>query len=153
MPEGFLVGHWLFRLPSFCIMRIIGHLEGETNARIFSDYLLVQGIENDIEVEKDGAWAVWIRDEDALERAKVELDAFRANPADPRFKKTASAAVEVKEQKRREQADYEKKLKQCRHLFRPLTGYGFGPVTYVLIFISVGVFIYSGFGKNLPAVF
>jgi GlpG protein len=129
-------------------MRIIGYLPGEADARTFGDYLLVQGIENDVEAEKDGTWAVWIRAEDELERAKVELEAFRANPADPKFKKTARAAVDVKEQKRREQAAYEKRLKQRRHLFRPLTGYGFGPVTYILIFISVGVFIVSGFGKD-----
>jgi GlpG protein len=133
-------------------MRIIGHLDGETNARTFSDYLLVQGIENDVEAEKDGSWAVWIRAEDELERAKVELDAFRANPADPKFKQTARAAVDLKEQKRREQAEYAKRLKQRRHLFRPLTGYGFGPVTYILIFISVVVFILSGFGHNMAGV-
>jgi GlpG protein len=129
-------------------MRIIGYLPREADARTFGDYLLVQGIENDVEAEKDGTWAVWIRAEDELERAKVELEAFRANPADPKFKKTARAAVDVKEQKRREQAEYEKRLKQRRHLFKPLTGYGFGPVTYILIFISAGVFILSRFGKD-----
>jgi GlpG protein len=129
-------------------MRIIGYLSAETDARTFSDYLLVQGIENDVEAEKDGTWAVWIRAEDELERAKVELAAFNANPSDPKFKQTARAAVDVKEQKRREQAEYEKRLKQRRHLFRPLTGYGFGPVTYILIFICAGVFIVSKFGSD-----
>jgi GlpG protein len=129
-------------------MRIIGYLEGEAQARTFSDYLLVQGIENDVEAEKDGTWAVWIRAEDELDRAKAELEAFRASPSDPKFKSTARVAVDVKEQKRREQAEYEKRLKQRRHLFRPLTGYGFGPVTYILIFICVGVFIVSRFGKD-----
>jgi GlpG protein len=129
-------------------MRIIGYLEGEASARTFSDYLLVQGIENDVEAEKDGTWAVWIRAEDELDRAKAELDSFRTSPTDPKFKSTARAAVDVKEQKRREQAEYEKRLKQRRHLFRPLTGYGFGPVTYILIFISAGVFIVSRFGND-----
>ena len=129
-------------------MRIIGYLEGEAQARTFSDYLLVQGIENDVEVEKNGTWAVWIRAEDELDRAKIELEAFRASPSDPKFKKTAQAAADVKEQKRREQTEYEKRLKQRRHLFRPLTGYGFGPVTYLLIFISAGVFIVSRFGND-----
>jgi GlpG protein len=129
-------------------MRIIGYLAGEAQARTFSDYLLVQGIENDVEAEKDGTWAVWIRAEDELDRAKTELETFRASPSNPKFKRTARAAVDVKEQKRREQADYEKRLKQRRHLFRPLTGYGFGPVTYILIFISVGVFIVSRFGND-----
>ena len=134
-------------------MRIIGYLEGEAQAHTFGDYLLVQGIENDVEAEKDGTWAVWIRAEDELDRAKTELEAFRANPTDPKFKKTAQAAVNVKEQKRREQAQYEKRLKQRRHLFQPLTGYGFGPVTYILIFICAIVFFFQSLiyhGDNQP---
>jgi GlpG protein len=123
-------------------MRSIGNLEGEANARTFSDYLYVQGIENDIEAEKDGTWAVWIRGEDELERAKLELAAFRANPADPKFKSTARAAGDLKEKKRQEQAAYEKRLKERRHLFSPLNSYGFGPVTFALIFISVAVYLY-----------
>jgi GlpG protein len=122
-------------------MRSIGQLESEANARTFSDYLYVQGIENDLEAEKDGSWTVWIRAEDELEHAKTELAAFRANPADPKFKSTARAADDLKEKKRREQAEYEMRLKQRRHLFRPLTGYGFGPVTFALIFISVAVYL------------
>jgi GlpG protein len=136
-------------------MRIIGYLTGETDARTFSDYLLVQGIENDMEAEKDGTWAVWIRAEDELDRAKLELEAFRNSPSDPKFKKTARAAADVKEQKRREQAEYEKRLKQRRHLFRPMTGYGFGPVTYILIFISAIVFFFQSLiyhGDNQPMV-
>jgi len=37
------------------IMRMIGHVSGEGNARAFSDYLYVQGIENKVEAEKDGS--------------------------------------------------------------------------------------------------
>jgi GlpG protein len=129
-------------------MRIIGHLEGEASARAFGDYLLVQGVENDVEAEKDGTWAVWIRAEDELDRARTELEAFRANPSDPKFKNSARAAAGMKEQQRREQAGYEKRVKERRHLFRPLAGYGFGPVTYLLIFISVVVFIFSRFGQD-----
>ena len=133
-------------------MRMIGHLDGETKARTFSDYLYVQGIENQIEAEKDGTWALWIHAEEELERAGALLAGFRENPADPKYTSTAQAAGDLKEQKRKEQADYEKRLKQRRHLFQPLRGYGFGPVTFVLIFISVVVFILSGFANHLEAV-
>lgn len=139
-------------------MRIIGHLDEEANARAFGDYLLVQGVENDVEAEKDGTWAVWIRSEDEMDRARTELEAFRANPSDPRFKNSSRAAAGVKEQKRREQADYEKRVKERRHLFRPLTGYGFGPVTYALIFIGVVVFlihqlVYQGDDRGVMGLF
>lgn len=134
-------------------MRVIGYLDGEANARTFGDYLYVQGIENDIEAEKDGTWAVWIHAEDEMERARTELEAFRQNPADPKFRGKSRAADELKEQKRKEQAEYEKRLKERRHLFRPLTSYGVGPVTFILIFISVVVFIFSSFGHNMPPLF
>lgn len=122
-------------------MRMIGHLEVETKARTLSDYLYVQGIENQIEAEKDGTWAVWIHEEGELERARALLADYLENPSDPKFKRTAKAADSLKEQKQKEQADYERRLKQRRNLFRPMTGYGFGPVTFALIFISVGVYL------------
>ena len=133
-------------------MRTIGQLDNEAHARTFSDYLYVQGIENEIEAEKDGGWTVWIRNEDELERARTELDAFRQKPADVKFKSTARAAGDLKEKERREQAAYEKRVKERRHLFSPLKGYGFGPVTFVLIFICVGVYLFRQFGNNPQAL-
>jgi GlpG protein len=133
-------------------MRMIGHMEGEAQARLFSDFLLVQGIENQVEADKDGAWSVWIHAEEELERAKALLAEYRQNPADPKYRKVAGAAGDLKEQKRREQLDYEKRLKKRGHLFRSITGYGFGPVTFILIFISGAVFVASNFATNLEAV-
>ena len=113
----------------------------ETKARTFSNYLYVQGIDNQIEAEKDGSWAVWIHEEEELDRARVMLAEYRGNPDDPKYRTTARAADGLKEQKRKEQAEYEKRVKQRRNLFRPMTGYGFGPVTFLLILISVGVYL------------
>jgi GlpG protein len=120
---------------------MIGQLEVETKARTFSNYLYVQGIDNQIEAEKDGSWAVWIHAEEELDRARVMLAEYRGNPDDPKYRITARAADGLKEQKRKEQAEYEKRVKQRRNLFRPMTGYGFGPVTFLLILISVGVYL------------
>jgi GlpG protein len=131
---------------------MIGNLSGEERARTFGDYLYVQGIENQIEADKDGSWAVWIHAEEELERARGLLASFLENPADPKFKTTGRTADELREQKRKEQIQYEKRLKRRRHLFRPLTGYGFGPVTILLICVSVVVTIRSKFGDDLQSV-
>ncbi|MDB6017766.1 MAG: Rhomboid family protein [Pedosphaera sp.] len=133
-------------------MRMIGYVDGEANARKFSDYLAVQGIENQMEADKAGTWGVWIREEEALERAKAMLAAFQANPADPKFQDTGAAARKLREQKKQEQAAYEKRMKSRRHLFRTLSGYGVGPLTFVLIAASVVVFVLSKFGNNMQAV-
>jgi GlpG protein len=121
-------------------MRMIGQVEGEAQARLFGDFLLVQGIENQVEADKDGAWSVWIHAEEELERAKALLAGYRQNPADPKYQKLAGAADNLKEQKRKEQLEYEKRLKKRRNLFRPMGSYGVGPVTLILIFISAVVY-------------
>ncbi len=130
---------------------MIGNLSGEEKARAFGDYLYVQGIENQIEADKDGSWAVWIHAEEELERAKGLLASYRENPANPKFQSTSRAANELREQKRKEQVRYEKRMKQRQQLFRPLTNYGFGPVTLVLMVISVVVFVLSGFSYHLES--
>lgn len=130
-------------------MRMIGKLNGEERARAFGDYLYVQGIENQLEADNDGSWGVWIHEEGELERAKGLLANYQANPADPKFQSTGRTANDLREQKRKEQLQYEKRLKQRRHLFRPLTSYGFGPLTFVLICACVAVALMSKFGGNL----
>jgi GlpG protein len=129
-------------------MRMIGHLDSGVKARSFSDYLTVKGIENQVEPEKDGTWVVWIHSEEQLEWAKKLLWLFQQNPADPMYQSATRAAEELREQKKKEQLEYEKRVKQRRHLFRPLTAYGFGPVTFVLIFISVAVYVMSSLGEG-----
>ena len=132
-------------------MRTIGHLEGESKARAFGDYLFAQGMENQIEEDKEG-WAIWIHEEEHLDRAKAELIEYRANPANPKYQQAARVATDLREKKKQDQADYENRLKKRRHLFRPMTAYGFGPVTFLLICASVVVFYLSGYGDKLDAV-
>ena len=133
-------------------MRMIGQLEGEAQARAFGDYLLAQGIENLVEAEKGNSWAVWIHEEEQLERARTLLSGFLENPADPKFKEAAGVADKVRERKKKEQAEYERRLKKRRHLFQPLTGYGFGPLTFVLIFVSCVIYYLDWKGVNPAAV-
>jgi GlpG protein len=133
-------------------MRMIGHLEGETKARIFSDYLFVLGIENQVEVEKGDSWAVWIHNEEQLEKARSLLGQYQENPNEPRYRATAEAAQKLKEQKKQEQLAYEKRQKTRRHLFRSMSSYGFGPLTFILICACVVVFIISKGGENEQAL-
>ena len=120
---------------------MIGHLNGEAKARNFSDYLSVQGIDNQIEADPQGSWSIWIHAEEELERAKKLLASYAAQPADPAFQGATQAANKLREKKKMEQAQYEKRVKERRDLFRPLTQYGFGPVTFILILMSVAAFI------------
>lgn len=133
-------------------MRLIGHLTDENSARAFADYLYVQGIENQLEQDKYDGWGIWISDEDKIGRASDLLTAFRQNPSDPKYTKEAKGAAELRAQEQKDQETYRKRLRGRRHLFRPLTAYGFGPLTFAMIAVSVVVFFLSSFGNNNDAI-
>jgi GlpG protein len=122
-------------------MRLIGHLKDEPAARVFGDYLLVQGIENTVESDHGTGWAIWITDEDKIEKARGFLGEFEANPRDARYKSQARSAPEIRATKEKEQARWEKKVKGRREVFRPLLLAGMGPLTLSLIVISAIVYV------------
>ncbi len=133
-------------------MRMIGQLQNEPSARTFSDYLYVLGIENQVEAEKGGAWAVWVHADDELDRATQLLSDFRNNPTDPKVLKTAQEARVRREQEEQRRTSFQKKFHDRRSLVPALTGYGFGVVTLSLIAISIVFFIISSFGHNVDRV-
>jgi GlpG protein len=132
-------------------MRVIGHLEHESEARTFADYLYVQGIENQLEFQKGEGWAIWIRDEDKLTAATGLLGVFRENPKDPRYQQGAKSA-QLRAEEEKNQEAYRKKLRGRRHLFKPLRGYGFGAFTFVLIAACVVVFFLSHFATDFEPI-
>jgi GlpG protein len=133
-------------------MRLIGHLAEEKAARTFGDYLYVQGIENHLEHEKPDGWGIWINDEDKIEAATGLLAGFRLNPADPKYRAEAKVAPELRAEVEKGEANYRKKLSDRRQLLRPLSTYGFGPLTFALIAISGAVFLFSRMGKDPQAI-
>lgn len=129
-------------------MRLIGYLENEPQARTFADFLYVKGIESQLEFQKGEGWGIWIRDEDKLEPAAKLLTGFRESPSDPRYSTEAKGAMQLREDEKKGQEAYRKRQRSGRHLFKPLTGYGFGPLTFALIAACVAVFIFSRFGTD-----
>lgn len=91
-------------------MRHIGSIPDENDAVRFGDYLLAQGMKNHVE-EGSSGWAVWVENDDHLDAAKAELDAFGANPRDPKY----DGAVRKAEQIRK---DEEKRQQRLRSHYR-----------------------------------
>jgi GlpG protein len=133
-------------------MRLIGHLANESTARTFGDYLFVQGIQNRIEHQPEDGWGIWVNDEDQIEGASRLLAEFQANPGDPKYQTQAKNAAGLRAEQEKGEEAWRKKLRDRRHLFRPLTGYGFGPLTFLLIIVSVAVFVASNFGRDLERI-
>lgn len=107
-------------------MRLIGHIEDEKQARVFGDFLYVQGVENQVEHD-DAGWAVWIHEEEELARGEKLLEEFRADAANPRFRAQARDAADLRAQAEKERAAYAKKIAAGRRLAQPLLAAGFGP--------------------------
>ena len=140
------------RILIFLPMRIIGHLDNEANARTFADFLYVQGIDNQLEFQKEEGWAIWVRDEDKLENATRLLAGFRQSPTDARYQTESKGAAQLRVQEEKNAEAYRKKTRGRRDLFRPLAAYGFGPLTFALIVLCVVVFIWSRFARDLDAI-
>ncbi len=131
-------------------MRVIGHIDNDKDARIFGDFLYMQGIENEAERDEN-RWAIWVHSDDQIAAATKLLGEFHARPSDPRFL-AGSPAEKLRAQAKVEDAAYRKRVVQGKKLFPGLTSHGFGVVTYALIVACVGVFILSNMGRDLERI-
>ncbi|HOW64253.1 MAG TPA: rhomboid family intramembrane serine protease [Candidatus Paceibacterota bacterium] len=133
-------------------MRMIGHLNAEESARIFGDFLYVQGIDNLVESEKDGSWSVWVHAEEELEKARSLLKEFQAQSADPKY---AAASREARRRRsHNEQSDraYRKKVLDGSILWRSTNTPGYGYISLALIIVCGVVFFLSRFGQDMRNV-
>ena len=132
-------------------MRMIGHIPDKALAAVFSDYLYVNGINNQVEQEKE-RWIVWIHSEDDLEKAKSLLEGFLANPHDPKYRNNAAQASKLKSQEREEQERAAKRYFDRERTFRRGIIFGMGPVTIFLIAASILVTVSYSFNINWPEI-
>lgn len=129
-------------------MRLIGYIVNPELAKRFSDYLTVQGIENRIASEDGGMAEVWVASDDMLDEARRLLADFENGLIQADFRDVATQAY-------RQRSEEESDQKRARRLFidvrtewhhrRSVT---MGPLTGVLIAISVFVSIFVIMGKD-----
>lgn len=105
-----------------------------------------------MEPAENGAWDVWVHSDDDLPRASQWLSVFRANPDDPQFQSASPLADELRAREDQEVRDFQKRLKTSENLFRRFVTFRIGPVTTLLIAVSIGVFIWTGFASELIRV-
>lgn len=128
-------------------MRQIGQLDNELDARTFQDYLYNQRIGCDIEPGRDGAWLVWVHDEDRLAEVAAWFGRFKVHPGDAEFVRGAEGA----DKKRVVEEKEERKLAQAARRSAVGAGWqavGAGPATWVLVAVSVVVTLLIQFGQN-----
>ena len=127
-------------------MRLIGHLESESHAESFGDYLYARDVENSVE-EEDGRWAIWVHAEDQLEDATRLLEEFLREPEDRKYTKATRKAREKREQAAREDEAARKRYFDRTNLF-PRGIAALGKVTLTLIGLSLLFTFITVFGSN-----
>lgn len=119
-------------------MRLIGYVPNESGASVFSDFLYVHGIHNQVEHDKDG-WAIWIHSEDEIPKAKEFLQSYLGNPNDPTFQKHSRKAAELKEKERQEDEAAKKRTFDRGALLKATTPYRVGALTILLSALSIAL--------------
>jgi GlpG protein len=128
-------------------MRQIGSIPDESHAQRFGDHLLTLGIRNNVEpTSNGGGWAVWVEDDDHLDRGRGELEAFLRNPADPKYDAAARKADAVRAAERKKSERLRKRFVDVR------TSWGAGarsrcPATVVLVVLSLAATFLTDFGR------
>lgn len=133
-------------------MRSIGNLPNEQQARLFGDYLLAQGIQNQVEADTDHSWLVWVADDDHLPQAREFLQRFRGDPASPEFAHKAAEAEQVRSEERQSEAAWRRKVRGRRSVFPGSSAFGAGPLTFTLVCACGVVAALSKLGDNTDAI-
>ncbi|MHB1426287.1 MAG: rhomboid family intramembrane serine protease [Gemmataceae bacterium] len=133
-------------------MRQLATMSSADTARKLADYLLTLKIETRLDKQPDG-WAVWVCDEDQLPRARQEFEEFSRNPANPRYTAAPQEANSLRQRKRQEEQDYQRRQRRFQ---RRMSGPGDSqPLTIGLILICILVSLASSGGydaKIVPAL-
>lgn len=125
-------------------MRLIGTLPDERQAHRFGDYLLTLGITTKL-MRETGTWEIWVCHEDQLASARLEWEAFRQQPDDPKYQSARSTANQIRKAKAEADRRYEARFRSAHDLWgRPAPG----PVTKSLIAICVVVSLLTWFGHG-----
>lgn len=129
-------------------MRLIGHVEGREAAAVFSGYLLLQGIENDVELDSGDRFAVWVHSDDQLEAAAGHLARFKREPDHQDFRGSAEAADRLRQRETAEAEAAAARTYGRRQIWRerPVV------LTWLLILACVVVFILTGMGEKEEVV-
>lgn len=130
-------------------MRQIGSIENRQHAVLFIDFLVSQDISAHAEEEADH-WAIWVRDENNLEKSLDELKQFNENPTDPLYQRaSADAEARRRENNQRRQAAQKNLVNMRGQWQKGLSRHT--PFVFLLIFACVAVTMLNGVNQEIPS--
>ena len=92
-----------------CRLAQVGTLPKGHDIKVLEDHLLGLGMTTRVDDRPEG-WAVWVYNEDHFPQAQQELEAFRENPKDPRYKAASDEAARVRLEKEQAEKQYRKNV-------------------------------------------
>lgn len=130
-------------------MRQAGTLDTQVQAQRLADYLLTLKITSRVE-PADGRWAVWILDENQLERARRETETFQQHPADPRYDAARQPAAHLRQQEFARQQSARKNVIEVRDQWYR-AGAGSARLTLGLCALAVAAAVVTHLGEDVSA--
>lgn len=130
-------------------MRLLTTVTSRPEAQTLGDALYAKGVTTTIKETRDGDFAVWVHDEDQIDRAKRFLDTF-----DPEASHVAAMAKKARARKRQEARADEKlraRTERIRRQIEAKQNMRIGTVSAGLMAICVIVFFATGMGEK-PSV-
>jgi GlpG protein len=127
-------------------LRQIGTLPKTIDPRVFGDYLLTLGVSSRAIPTADG-WAIWVHDEDKVDRARAELLAYEKNPGDARYDSAVPLAEAARLKEERLNREFRKNVRQLSDTRQSLN-FRSRPVTISLMAICIVVFLGQEMGRH-----
>ena len=122
-------------------MRIIGHLNEESAARLFVDYLYVKGVDSEMEWDGGDQWEIWVHEEEQFALAKQLLGEFAANSGAPKFADVGLQAKRMRREAAEKEDRYRKRVKSRAETVASLRRPIIGKLTMGLMMVCVGIFL------------
>ena len=125
-------------------MRKIGQLRDERQTRVFSDALYARGLENDVEAEDDGAFSIWVHDDDQLARGRELLEKFLLGPDAAEWQSAPATAARKRKEEERADAKRASNVITRERMEYERTYRGFAWVPMLLAVLSIVATLWAG---------
>lgn len=132
-------------------MRAIGHLNGESAARLFVDYLYVKGVDSEMEWDGGDQWEIWVHEEEQFALARQLLGEFAVNPGAPQFAEVGRQAKKKRREAAEKEDRYRKRVKTRAETVAALRFPKIGKLTMGLMTVCVGVFLLMMLDETMRA--
>jgi GlpG protein len=134
-------------------MRLLGTVQGQSKAQSFSAYLLTQKIEANVDqaLGTPDSWEIWIRDEDALAKAKSEFERFQQDPNNAIYADAVRQANEILRDKQAKQKEAVRNIHTSRTMNSASSQVRrIPPATLTLTILCIVIGFLTNFGIRDP---